>query len=162
MNDVVPLISASRPAVQRFIAERWGADFVVAHGAVYYPHELPGFAAFDEAGAIMGLITYKIDDDECEVVTLDSLRPGTGLGSALMAAAVEAARAAGCWRVWLITTNDNLTALRFYQKRGFRLCALYPNALAETRRLKPSLPLLGQDDIPLRDELALELRLEAA
>jgi ribosomal protein S18 acetylase RimI-like enzyme len=155
-----PLDTASRLAVQRFMAEHWGADFVVAHGSVYYPHELPGFAAYDEAGAIAGLITYRVEAGECEVVTIDSLRPGLGLGTALLEAVVAAARAAGCRRVWLITTNDNLKALRFYQKRGFRLCALYPGALNETRRLKPSLPLLGQEGIPLRDELALELRLE--
>jgi ribosomal protein S18 acetylase RimI-like enzyme len=131
----------------------------VAHGRVYHPHALPGFAACDAAGEIVGLITYCLEGDDCEIVTLDSLRPGQGLGSALIDAVVGVARAAGCRRVWLITTNDNLNALRFYQKRGFRLLALYPNALEETRRLKPGLPRLGQEGIPLRDELALELPL---
>jgi GNAT superfamily N-acetyltransferase len=159
---LTPLTPASRPTVQRFTRDHWGADFVVAHGVVYYPHTLPGLAAFDEGGALMGLVTYCLAGDGCEIVTLDSLRPGTGLGSALLAAAIGAARAAGCRRVWLITTNDNLNALRFYQKRGFQLCALYPNALLETRRLKPTLPLLGQQGIPLRDELALELWLDTA
>ncbi len=157
-----PTTTASRPAVQRFTRDHWGADFVVAHGVVYYPHTLPGLAAFDEGGALVGLVTYCLAGESCEIVTLDSLRPGTGLGSALLAAAIGAARGAGCRRVWLITTNDNLNALRFYQKRGFQLFALYPNALLATRRLKPALPLLGQDGIPLRDELALELWLDTA
>ena len=156
------ITEASRPAIQRFTHDHWGTDFVVAHGVVYYPHILPGLAAFDEGGAIVGLVTYCLEGESCQIVTLDSLRPGRGLGSALMAGAIGAARAAGCRRVWLITTNDNLNALRFYQKRGFQLFALYPNALVETRRLKQALPLLGQAGIPLRDELALERWLDAA
>jgi GNAT superfamily N-acetyltransferase len=146
--------------VRSFIAERWGAGFVVAHGQVYYPHELPG-AAVRESGSLVGLITWHLSRRACEIVTFDSLRPGTGLGTALIEAARSAALAAGCQRLWLITTNDNLTALRFYQKRGFQLAALHRGALAESRKLKPGIPLLGQHGIPLRDELALELSLES-
>ena len=162
MAEILPFTHASRPAVQSFILDHWGADFVVAHGVVYYPHTLPGLAAFDENGAIVGLVTDCLEGESCEIVTLDSLRPGTGLGSALMAGTIAAARAAGCRRLWLTTTNDNLNALRFYQKRGLQLFAFYPNALLETRRLKPALPQLGQDGIPLRDELALEIWLDMA
>jgi ribosomal protein S18 acetylase RimI-like enzyme len=160
VRPLLSLTPAAAPAVRRFILAHWGADFVVAHGRVYHPHALPGFAAYDEAGEIAALTTYCLEGDDCEIVTLDSLRPGQGLGSARIAAVVGVARAAGCRRVWLITTNDNLRALRFYQKRGFRLLALYPNALDATRRLKPGLPALGFDGIPLRDELALELPLD--
>jgi ribosomal protein S18 acetylase RimI-like enzyme len=66
---------------------------------------------------------------------------------------------AGCRRVWLITTNDNLEALGFYQKRGFVLAALHRNAMAETRRFKPNIPLIGMGGIPLRDELELERKI---
>jgi ribosomal protein S18 acetylase RimI-like enzyme len=155
---LAPLTPADRDEVRRFIQEHWGADFVVAHGQVYYPHELPGVIAH-EAGALVGLVTWRLEGPVCEIVTLDSLRPGHGLGTALLGATRSAALAAGCQRLWLITTNDNLNALRFYQKRGFHLVAVYPGALAASRRLKPTLPLTGQDGIPLRDELELELRL---
>lgn len=57
------------------------------------------------------------------------------------------------------SSNDNLNALRFYQKYGFTLVALYPNALAQSRKLKPQIPLIGNDGIPLRDEIELELDL---
>ena len=70
-----------------------------------------------------------------------------------------AAVAAGCRRLWLITTNDNLPALRFYQRRGFVLAALHRDAIAASRRLKPQIPLLGLDNIPIRDELELEMAL---
>jgi len=82
-----------------------------------------------------------------------------GSGTALMEAVAAAARDAGCRRVWLITTNDNLRALRFYQRRGFRLAALHRDALDRSRELKPSIPDVGLDGIPLRDELELELTL---
>jgi ribosomal protein S18 acetylase RimI-like enzyme len=93
------------------------------------------------------------------VVTIDAFPEGAGAGTALLDAAARAARDAGCGRVWLITTNDNLRALRFYQRRGFRLVAVHPDALERSRELKPSIPETGLDGIPLRDELELELRL---
>jgi ribosomal protein S18 acetylase RimI-like enzyme len=95
-------------------------------------------------------------DGSCEVISIDALEEGRGIGSALLLAVVYAAGSAGCRRVWLITTNDNVNALRFYQKRGFRLVALYPDAVTASRRIKPEIPLVGNDGIPLRDELELE------
>ena len=96
---------------------------------------------------------------ECEVITLNSLRAEIGVGSSLLGAAREAARAASCRRIWLITTNDNLAALKFYQKRGWRLAAIHRDALEESRRLKPEIPRVGIDGIPLRDEIELEIPL---
>ncbi len=59
---------------------------------------------------------------------------------------------------WLMRKSyDNMNALRFYQKRRFRLIAVFPNALEESRKLKPEIPLTGIDGIPLRDEIELEL-----
>lgn len=158
---VEPLVPGDREWVRRFVRERWGAETVAGHGAIYYPNELPGFVATQD-GERVGLLTYQIAGRACEVVTIDSLRPATGIGTALIDAATAAARAAGCRRVWLITTNDNLNALRFYQKRGFVIAALRPNAIAAARTLKPEIPLLGHDAIPLRDEIELELALDDA
>jgi len=131
---------------------------MVVHGKLYYPHDLPGFIAAQE-GEWVGLLTYQIEGSACEIVTLNSLRPGTGVGSALIAAVRKIAQSANCARLWLITTNDNMHALRFYQKRGFRLVAVHPNALEHSRKLKPEIPLVGFDGIPLRDELELEIAL---
>jgi ribosomal protein S18 acetylase RimI-like enzyme len=153
-----PLAEPDRDWVRQFMIEHWGDELMVVHGMVLRPHEFPGFVALG-GGQPVGLLTYRIDRRECEVLSLDSLREGVGVSSALIAAAVEAARAAGCARLYLITTNDNLNALRFYQKRGFVLAALRPNALAEARKIKPSISLIGIDGIPLRDELELEMRL---
>jgi RimJ/RimL family protein N-acetyltransferase len=78
----------------------------------------------------------------------------------LIDTAKQRARQAGCQRLWLITTNDNLTALRFYQKRGFTLAALHRNALKQSRKIKPEIPLVGNHGIPLRDEIELEMILD--
>jgi GNAT superfamily N-acetyltransferase len=146
--------------VRALVAEHWGADFVVVHGTVYRPHELPGLVAEDARARPLGLATYTIRDRACELVTLNSLRERSGVGTALLDAGVGAARAAGCVRLWLITTNDNVQALAFYQKRGMRLVAVNRGAVDRSRRLKPSIPLVGASGIPIRDEIELELPLE--
>lgn len=157
--SITPLTAADRDWVRRFIVRHWGDEIIVVHETVYRPHELPGFAAI-EGGEPVGLLTYHLADDGCEAVSLDSERPGRGVGTALLAAVEGAARRAGCRRLWLVTTNDNLHALRFYQRRGFLLVAVHRGAVERARRLKPTIPLVGNDGIPLRDELELELPLD--
>ena len=154
---VRPLGEGDREWVRETLRELWG-ETVVSRGAVHDPTALPGFVA-EEGGERVGLLTYRVDGADGEVVPIDAFPEGAGAGTALLDAAARAARDAGCGRVWLITTNDNLRALRFYQRRGFRLVAVHPDALERSRELKPSVPEIGLDGIPLRDELELELRL---
>jgi GNAT superfamily N-acetyltransferase len=149
---------ADRPWILEFLRARWGSDRMVARGRMYYPADFPGFIALLD-GSPTGVLTFEIIGTACEVVFLDSGTKGGGIGSALLEAVKQTAREAGCTRLWLITTNDNLDALRFYQRRGFVLATLYPKALQDSRRLKPEIPLTGDFGIPLRDELELELRL---
>lgn len=156
--NIRPLTAADRAWLEEFVPERWGAPTVVGHGRVFRVAELPGFVALEEDEPV-GLVTYSIEGEACELVTIDSLREGLGIGSSLLEAVERSARDAGCRRLWLITTNDNLRMLRFAQRRGFSLVALHPNALEESRRLKPEIPLLGLHGIPMRDELELELPL---
>jgi GNAT superfamily N-acetyltransferase len=77
----------------------------------------------------------------------------------LLGAVEEVARAQGCRRLRLVTTNNNLRALLFYQRAGFRLVALMPGAVEESRKLKPSIPELDAAGLPISDELHLELPL---
>ena len=92
-------------------------------------------------------------------MTLDTLRQFSGFGTALAGGVVERARAARVRRLWLITTNDNLDALRFYQRRGWRMAKVWPDAVGESRKIKPSIPETGAYGIPIRDEIELEYRL---
>jgi len=160
MQDFVvrPLNAGDRNWVSRFIVEHWGAEKVVGHGVVYYPRDLPGFVA-ERNGERVGLVTFHIEGDSCEIVTLDSVRESMGVGTALIEKVRDVARYSDCRRLWLITTNDNLRALRFYQKRGFMLVAVHRNALEVSRRMKPEIPLVGMNGIPLRDEIELEMML---
>ncbi|MBI1929700.1 GNAT family N-acetyltransferase [Candidatus Poribacteria bacterium] len=137
---------------------QWGSTKIVTRGRIHYADALPGFIATQEDKPI-GLVTYQIEGGECEIVTLNSLVEGIGIGSNLIAAVKSVAVSARCKRLWLITTNDNLAALGFYQKRGFTLVAVHRNALEQSRRLKPDIPLFGIDGIPLRDEIELEILL---
>jgi N-acetylglutamate synthase-like GNAT family acetyltransferase len=155
-----PLTERDGDRVAEFITEHWGSNIIVSRGVIHRPEKLPGFVAVNEQGAWIGLITYHIQGDACEIVTLDSLRPASGIGTALIEAVKAEARPAGCKRVWLITTNDNLHALKFYQKRGFTLAALHSNAIEQSRRLKPQIPLIGNDGIPIRDEIELAFELD--
>ena len=157
---VRPVHPEDRDWILQFMAERWGAHIVVVHDAIYRPSDLRGFVAVQEEKRV-GLITYRVEGKGCEIVTLDSIRPSIGVGSALIEAVRKAAREAGCERLWLITTNDNLNALRFYQKRGFVLVAVHRNALERVRKLKPGIPLIGAEGIPLRDEIELEMILDS-
>ena len=141
------------------LVRTWGADFVVSRGRKVFAAELPGFIAFKPDGDRVGLVTYEIIADRCEIVTLDALEKFSGIGSVLTEKVIEAAGSAGCKRLWLITTNDNLDAIRFYQRRGFSLAAVHINTLANSRKLKPSIPEIGCYGIPLRDEIEFEMLL---
>jgi len=146
--------------IRNWIIFQWGAEIVIAHDTIYHPADLPGVIAVDLNGENIGLITYQIEQNQCELITLDSLREGQGVGSALIRAVIQRARSEHCKRVWLVTTNDNLNAIRFYQKRGFHLVKIHRNSVTRARTRKPQIPEIGEFGIPIRDEIELELILE--
>ncbi len=136
--------------------ERWAGPMQITRGRAHHVDKNPGFIAVQD-GKQVGVITCNIEGDQCEITLLNSLVEGKGIGTALVNAVSDTAQKAGCKRLWLITTNDNTAALRFFQKRGFSLVAVHRNALVKSRELKPEIPLVGNDGIPLRDELELEI-----
>jgi GNAT superfamily N-acetyltransferase len=152
------LTSEDLPFLRQFWIEHWGGEIMITRGNIYRPEELEGFVIEDGAEWI-GLLTFIIKDNELEVTSLDSLREGQGIGSLLLNHVMEEARLRDCSRIFLITTNDNLNALGFYQKRGFKLVTIYRGAVNESRKIKPAIPLIGDNDIPLRDEIELEMNL---
>jgi ribosomal protein S18 acetylase RimI-like enzyme len=144
--------------VRAFVRTRWGDEIVVGHGVVYRPHQLPGLLVTD-AGETVGLLTYAIEADACEIVTIDALVAGSGVGTMLLAAIEGVARGAGCARLWLITTNDNVRAQGFYRANGFDVVAVHTGAVAASRKLKPSIPLVSEAGVPIQDEIEMERRL---
>ena len=157
-TQISSLTSDDQPWVTQILTQYWDTPLVVTRRQVHDASRLPGFMALFN-GEKVGLVTYRIEGEECELVTLDSWQENIGVGTGLIKAVKRVALEAGCSRLWLITTNDNLHALGFYQKRGFRLVAIHANALAQSRKIKPSIPEIGMYGIPLRDEIELEIQL---
>ncbi|GAE26796.1 acetyltransferase [Halalkalibacter wakoensis JCM 9140] len=116
---------------------------------------LDGFTILNEEEKMIGLITYIIKDNECEIISLDSIEEGRGIGTTLVQEVENLALQRKCKLVKLITTNDNLVALKFYQKRGFFMSKVINNAVEKARKIKPEIPFIGNDGIPIRDEIEL-------
>ncbi len=147
--------------MRAFLAARWGAETMAVGGRLVRPAELEGFVAEDPGdGRPLGLVTFEVEGEACEVASLDAIDEGRGVGTALLAAVRAAAEAAGCRRLRLTTTNDNRRAIAFYERRGFRVVEVRRDAVAEARRRKPEIPVLAPDGTPIEDEIELELELE--
>ena len=159
MIDVRPLTQGDRAWAVEVEAESWSTPVVARLGELVDPTQLPGFIALLD-GQRVGLASDAVRGEECELVTIRSLREGRGVGRALLNAVREAAIEAGCIRLWLITTNDNLRALELYQRWGMEIVAFHRHAVTEARlHLKPSIPEHGAQGIPIAHELELELEL---
>ena len=158
--DIRPVSDAQRSQLEEILRRDWGTLEIVSRGEVHDLSRCPAVFCVD-GEEVVGLATYVIGGEECELLTINAFEPARGIGSRLLAAVAQRAREAGCRRLRLITTNDNLDAVRFYQRRGMRLVALHPGAVDEARRRKPQIPLIGNYGIAIRDELELELDLSS-
>ena len=154
---VRPIDDGDRPMLAWLIAELWGSEIVAVHGTSLRPAELGGFIA-ERSGRVAGLLTYQLVGDSLEIVTLNAIDRRAGIGTMLIEAAVGQAQRFGCRELLLTTTNDNVDALRFYQRRGFRLAELRPGAVDQSRQRKPQIPRVGDYGIPLHDEIDLTRR----
>jgi GNAT superfamily N-acetyltransferase len=135
-----------------------GGRFVIGHGVRYDTAALPTFVALRD-GRIAGALSWTVDGDAFEVVSIEAVERHRGAGRALLAAAAAEGRRRGLRRLWLATTNDNLDAMRFYQRNGMRMAAVLRGSVDEARRLKPEIPEVGGYGIPLHDEVLFELEL---
>lgn len=139
------------------VTRKWGADFVVSRGRKIYPSEIEGFYAEHSDGERTGLVTYEIIDNQCEVVTLDAFNKFQGIGTALLDEVIIEMKKRSISRLWLITTNDNLDAIRFYQSKGWKMCEIHVDAIEVSREIKPSIPQIGQYGIPISHEIEFEM-----
>ncbi len=151
---------SDREQIAQFIEQHWHSRLVMSHGKRYYPHEQEGFIEWRD-GKIVGLLTMAYEDDALQLLTLNSTLEGERIGSSLMLMAIDDARLRGIERIWLTTTNDNTRAFWFYQRLGFRLVQVNVGAVDEARKVKPQIPEIGNDGIPIRDELVFELRIHS-
>ena len=151
---IEPITASKRDAVRSFFIDAWGSPDMVISTGTYDCAMLDGFV-WMETNVIVGLITYVIREGELEIISLDSLQEKRGIGSALLDEVERVAQHHQLDRLSLITTNDNLRALGFYQRRGWRLTRIIPGAVDAARIHKPSIPVIGEHGIPLHDEIML-------
>ncbi|MHA1614637.1 MAG: GNAT family N-acetyltransferase [Candidatus Thorarchaeota archaeon] len=139
----------------KVLLENWASTIIVTRGISYETENLPGFVA-EIDGKRFGLLTYIIKNEELEIVTMNAIEERKGIGTSLLDEIENLAKQKNCKRLWLVTTNDNVDALRFYQKRGYEIKAVHRHAIEESRKLKPQIPLVGNYGIPIRDEIEME------
>lgn len=146
----------NRSLIDAFIKQHWYTTTMVIRGKEIDLTKAEGFY-FSEGDNIVGLITYIVYDNILEITSLDSLYQNQGIGSKLVDTVIHEAKERNLQKIVLITTNDNINAIKFYQKRGFDMARLFHNALDISRKLKPEIPLIGENSIPLRHEIEFEL-----
>ncbi|MGE7895054.1 GNAT family N-acetyltransferase [Bacillus cereus] len=155
MLHIQKITPAMKETIRMFMCENWGSSLMVSRGKEHQLEELPGFVALSD-DRIIGIITYEVTGNICEIVSLDSFEERKGIGTKLVDCVLQVAEEERCRQVWLITTNDNMNALRFYQKRNFVMTNLYVNAVEEARKIKKEIPRMGYDNIPILHEIQLE------
>src|SRR5258708_14145382 len=143
-----------QPWIEALLNARWGGGGkVIVHGEVFDAGSLSGLIAAER----MGLATFQIrrvkDMAVAELIRLDAITAGQGVGTALIEALLSRLSAEGVEILRVTTTNDNLSALRFYQRRDFRITKVRPAAVDDTRRLKTSIPIGGRHWFPIRAEI---------
>jgi GNAT superfamily N-acetyltransferase len=155
LSGSIPPIRPAGPAdatwIADFLRDRWNAPTIAVHGEFIEAAELPALIAGDR----QGLATYRALGRDAELVTLDAMPTATGTGTALIEALATRLQGEGCERLWLTTTNDKLSALRFYMRRGFRVIQARPGAVDAARKLKPTIPVIREHGIPVQEEIDL-------
>jgi ribosomal protein S18 acetylase RimI-like enzyme len=154
--EIRPLTDADEPAAEALLAAELGGRLQARLDGVQDVLALPGFGAWHD-DRLLGLATYDPATRELAALAIDRDHRNRGLGGRLVEAVVDVMRTSGVAAVWLVTTNDNLDALRLYQRHGFRITRVDPGAVDRARSAhKPSIPMIGAYGIPLRDEIILE------
>ena len=154
---IIALTNEYRDETERIAAGTWGSIHVAAHHELFDLRTLPCFIAVSDEHEVIGYCYYRIADNECEIMAIESVVQNNGVGTALINTVVAVAKNENCKRIYVNTSNDNTNALRFYQRRGFSMCTVRWNEFDYLRTIKPTIPLTGDDDIPLLHEIELEV-----
>jgi ribosomal protein S18 acetylase RimI-like enzyme len=149
--------AADRERVRELFLAEFGHLTIVAFGSVMHAGDDAALVA-EMKDDLAGALAYRELDDALHVVALatDPLWQRAGVGGYLLAEAELLARARSLPRIIAATSNDNIPALYFYQRHGYRMTAIEPDAFA-AQRVKPSGP--GFAGIAVHDEVRMEKRL---
>lgn len=145
--------------VSQLMTQHWGGEPLVIRAKKYYPSKLDGIIV-EENNEIIGFLFFECQKTSCEIVVFEVFEKFHGIGTKVLDKLKFIAKEKGCHRIYLMTNNDNLDALRFYQRRGFCICGIHLDSVKASRKIKPGIPMVGEYGIPLRDEIDLELILD--
>lgn len=154
--EIRPL--TDRAFLEELLRLRWRDGALMLRGKIVHPKDVEALAAYHE-GRLAGVATWLLEGPVIYLATLNNICEQRGVGTALLDAMVRFGRDKGAALLRVIVTNDNLNALGFYQRRGFRIVAVYPGAIDTIRSLLPNVPVMGANRIPMRDEIELEMAL---
>lgn len=157
--NIVKVNDDNRQKVNDILIKEWESTDIIIRGKVVDGTKLDGFIALRD-NEIIGLITYVVEDNECEICSLNSFIENKGIGTNLINKVKENAKENNCTRLKLITTNDNIRGLEFYQRRGFVFSNIYKNAIENSRKIKPQIPMFADNGLPIRDEIEFEMKLQ--
>jgi ribosomal protein S18 acetylase RimI-like enzyme len=144
--------------ITEWATNNWGGEPLVIRGQKYYPSQLEGILAF-QGKEIVAYLIFEIQDRVCEIVVFEVFKKLQGIGTLTLDELKKIVGSKGCNKMHLMTTNDNLDALRFYQRRGFHICGIHVDSVKISRALKPTIGEFGDHGIPVRDEIDLEISL---
>ncbi len=156
--NIEEITEKNRQRVNDILINEWEATDIIIRGKIIDGTKLDGFLAMKD-NEIIGLITYMIENNECEIISLNSFEENKGIATRLINIVKALAIKKNCTRLKLITTNDNIRGIEFYQKRGFVFANIYINAIENSRKLKPEIPLYSDNGLPIRDEIEFEIKL---
>ena len=157
---ILPVVNSEeyKKWIEALLVKEWGSKIIISRGNIHDGTELEGFVALYK-NSLKGLVTFKIFEKELELITLNAVIPNIGIGTQLLNHVIRHARENSCNRICLITTNDNLDAMRFYMRHNFSMNKIHFNALEKSRKIKPSIPLIGFYNLPIMDEIEFEMLL---
>ncbi len=155
MNIRYEKMDAWADQAKAFFKDHWQTETMIVSSGEYHLADLNGIVALTESDQVVGLVTYTVHGNAMEVVSLNSTKPHQGIGSKLLEAAEARAQATKLTKMVVTTTNDNLDAMRFYQKHGYRFAKVIRGSVDTARTIKPSVPMIGNYELPIHDELLM-------
>lgn len=156
--SIEKITEKNRQKVNNILVNEWESTNITIRGKIIDGTRLDGFLAIRDT-EIIGLITYIFENNECEIVSLNSFEENKGIATKLIDIVKELAIKNNCIRLKLVTTNDNIRGIEFYQRRGFSFSNIYVNSIENSRKLKPEIPMYADNGLPIRDELEFEMKL---
>jgi GNAT superfamily N-acetyltransferase len=152
--DIRPM--TDRRSLDELLRLRWSDGTVSVRGKLVGVTDVEALGAYVE-GRLQGVATWIVEEGNLYLATLNNVTDRRGVSSALLDAMIALGREKRFKVLRALISNDNTRALRFYQRRGFRIVAVHIGIVDMMRRLKPAIPEKGFDGIPMRDEIELEM-----